>query len=82
MRKRFEAQLTLGCTPIHEVKIPTKTRSHMAALIAAIQYIYVTPEWNEKVFTLLSERITKGKKATGRPGMSLWEIFVLGQVRV
>lgn len=82
MRKRFEPQLTLGCTPIHEVKIPTKTRSHMAALIAAIQYIYTAPEWNEKIFTLLSKKITKGKKATGRSGMSLWEIFVLGQVRL
>ena len=82
MRKRFEAQLTLGCTPIHEVKIPTKTRSHMAALAAAIQYIYVTPEWNEKIFSLLSDKISKGKKKTGRNGMSLWEIFVLGQVRL
>jgi hypothetical protein len=82
MRKRFETQLTLGCTPVHEVKIPLKTRSHLAALIAALQYIYVNPEWNEKIFSLLSEKISKGKKATGRSGMSLWEIFVLGQVRL
>ncbi|MEX2565135.1 MAG: ISNCY family transposase, partial [Cyclobacteriaceae bacterium] len=72
MRKRFEAQLAFGCTPIEEVKIPVKTRSHMAALIVAIQYIYVNPEWNERVFALLSEKITRGKKATGRSGMSLW----------
>ncbi len=64
------------------VKIPTKTRSHLAALIAALQYIYVSPEWNEKIFSLLGEKITKGKRATGRSGMSLWEIFVLGQVRL
>jgi IS5 family transposase len=82
MRKRFEAQLTIGCTPIEEVKIPVKTRSHMAALIVAIHYIYVNPEWNERIFALLSEKITRGKKATGRSGMSLWEIFVLGQVRL
>lgn len=82
MRKRFEAQLTLGCTPIHEVKIPTNTRSHLAALIAALQYIFVNPNWNEKIFALLSGKISKGKKATGRPGMGLWEIFVLGQVRL
>lgn len=82
MRKRFEAQLSLGCTPINEVKIPTKTRSHMAALAAAIQYIYVHPEWNERIFTLLSEKISKDKKKTGRKGMSLWEIFVLGQIRL
>jgi len=82
MRKRFEAQLTLGCTPIEEVKIPVKTRSHMAALIVAIQYIYVNAEWNERIFALLSEKISRGKKPTGRSGMSLWEIFVLGQVRL
>ena len=82
MRKRFESQLSLGCTPINEVKIPVKTRSHMAALMAAIQHIYVTPEWNERIFDLLSNKITKGKKATGRSGMSLWELFVLGQVRL
>ena len=82
MRKTFDVQLTLGCTPINEVKIPTKTRSHMAALMAAIQYIYVNPEWNNRIFELLSSKITKGKKATGRSGMSLWEIFVLGQVRL
>src|SRR5690606_17326356 len=82
MRPRFEAQLTLGCTPVEEVKIPTKTRSHMAALMAALQYIYITPKWNEQVFALLSEKIIRGRKATGRKGMSLWEIFVLGQVRL
>jgi hypothetical protein len=54
----------------------------MAALIAAIQYIYINPIWNEKIFKLLSDKVSKGKKATGRSGMSLWEIFVLGQVRL
>ena len=54
----------------------------MAALIVAIQYIYVNPEWNERIFALLAEKIIRGKKSTGRSGMSLWEIFVLGQVRL
>ena len=82
MRQRFEVQLRLGTTPIEEVKIPTKTRSHMAALVEALQYIYSSPKWNHQVFTLLSEKLLKGKKHTGRPGMSLWEVFVLGQVRL
>lgn len=82
MRQRFEAQLTMGCTPIGEVKIPVKTRSHVAALLAAIQYIYIHPEWKERVFALLDVRLRKGKKQTGRQGMSLWEIFVLAQVRL
>jgi hypothetical protein len=82
MRQRFEAQLSLGCTLIEEVKIPTKTRSHMAALMVAIQYIYAHGEWNERIFSLLAAKIAQGKKRTGRSGMSLWEIFVLGQVRL
>lgn len=82
MRKRFEAQMTLGCTPIDQVEIPTKTRAHMAALMETLQYIYTHPEWNRRIFDLLSEKISAGKKPTGRRGMSLWEIFVLGQVRL
>lgn len=54
----------------------------MAALMAALQYIYISPKWNQEIFALLSQKITKGKKSTGRKGMSLWEIFVLGQVRL
>lgn len=54
----------------------------MAALMAAIQYIYIHAQWNERIFSLLSVKITQGKKRTGRLGMSLWEIFVLSQVRL
>ena len=82
MRKQFESQLTLGTTPINEVKIPSKTRSHIVALVAALQHIYISPKWNSKVFSLLAEKVLKDKKQTGREGMSLWEMFVLAQVRL
>jgi len=82
MRKTFEPQLTLGCTPIEEVVIPIKTKSHLPALAAALKYIYINPEWNQRIFALLSSKMRDGKKDTGRKGMSLWEIFVLAQVRL
>lgn len=82
MRKQFESQLTLGTTPIEEVEIPSKTRSHIVALVAALQHIYVTPKWNIRIFELLSEKISTGKQKTGREGMTLWEMFVLAQVRL
>jgi len=82
MRKQFESQLTLGTTPINEVEIPTKTRSHIVALVAALQHIYVTPKWNTRIFSLLTEKVLKNKKETGREGMSLWEMFVLAQIRL
>jgi hypothetical protein len=81
MRNRFDAQRSLGYTPIEEVEIPTKTRYHLANLLQTLQYIYSHPKWNKKVFTLLAEKIASDKEKTGRPGMSLWELFVLSQVR-
>ena len=82
MRKTFEPQLTIGTTLIEEVEVPAKTKSHLAALVAALKYIYITPKWNEKVFGLLTSHIGKHKKVTGRTGMSYWELFVLAQVKL
>ncbi|MFT7162189.1 MAG: hypothetical protein ACI9GZ_003377, partial [Bacteroidia bacterium] len=65
MRKQFENQLTIGATPINEVEIPYKTRSHIVALVAALQHIYITPKWSTRVFSLLTENVMKNKKETG-----------------
>ena len=83
MRKRFEQQMTLGRLPISETKVPTKKRSGaLPGLCAALKEIFITPRWNEKVFEILESKITEGKKRTGRPGMDMWQIFVLSQVRL
>jgi hypothetical protein len=83
MRKRFEQQMTLGSIPIGETKITTKKRSGaLPGLCAALKEIFVTPEWNERVFEILEAKIMAGKQRTGRPGMDLWQIFVLSQVRL
>jgi len=82
MRKRFEAQYEIGATPIEKVVIPTKSRDEMPAVLRALQYIYTTPELNEKVFQILERKITHGiNNHTGRPGARLWEILVFGIVR-
>ena len=81
MRKRFEAQLTLGCTPIHEIEIPAKSRDEFPAFLKAMQYIYTNNELNEKIYSLLESKICTRKK-TGRPGMHLWTIFVLAGARL
>lgn len=81
MRKRFEEQFSLGVIPISEVKIRTKSRDEMPPLLVGLQTIFVTAELNEAVFELLESVICKDKKATGRQGMDLWHILVLGLVR-
>jgi hypothetical protein len=79
MRKRFELQYSLGTTPIEKIKIP-KTRDELPPVLRALQYIYQTPEINTKIFEILESKIKLSQ--SGRPGMTLWEILVLGIVRL
>lgn len=82
MRRRFEVQLALGGTPIERVKIPLKSRDELPPILAGLQWVFQTAEVNEKIFALLEAKLMEGKKATGRPGMELWQILVLGVVRL
>ncbi len=82
MRNRFEQQLSIGILPIEETEISVKIKDPLTELLAALLMIYKTPEYNNKIFCLLEEGLLKGKKNTGRKGMTLWQIFVLGQVRL
>ena len=82
MRKRFEQQLSIGGISISEVEIDKRSRHQLPQLMSGLQYIFVTPDLNERVFEVLEDKILKGKKDTGRLGMSLWEILVLGAVRL
>jgi hypothetical protein len=80
MRKRFEVQYEIGAKPIEDLEIPTKSRDELPAVLRGLQYIYVTPEINEKVFSILEQEIKISKR--GSPGLSLWEILVFGVVRL
>src|SRR5258708_16905115 len=82
MRKRFEVQLTLGKTPIEKVLLPLKSRDELPPILAGLKWIFLTPEINAQIFTLLEEKLVAGKKATGRPGLDLWQILLLGAVRL
>ena len=83
MRKRFEQEITIGRLLIQDTIIPTKKRSgSLPGLCAALKEIYLSPQWNEKVFQILEGKILSKNNNTGRPGMNLWQIFVLSQVRL
>jgi IS5 family transposase len=81
MRQRFEQQMSLRTKAISDVKFPLKSRDELPPVLKALQYIFITPELNERVFQLLEKKIVAGKKKTGRPGMDLWHILVLAVVR-
>jgi hypothetical protein len=85
MRKAFEQQHTIGTQPICEVKFPLRSRHELAPILAGLQHIFCDPKLNSAVFDLISQHIYGGeqeKKSMGRPGMHLWEIFVLAVVRL
>jgi IS5 family transposase len=81
MRQRFQQQTTLGITPINEVKFPLRSRDELPPVLMALQHIFITPELNEKVFSLLEKKVVNTKKKTGRKGMDLWHILVLAVIR-
>jgi hypothetical protein len=81
MRKRFEQQLEIGMVPIGEVKISKKSRHQLPPMLMALQYIFNDEVLNEELFAALEKSLMSGKQMTGRPGMSLWEIFVLASTR-
>jgi hypothetical protein len=82
MRKRFEQQLEIGVKPISETPVLLKSRDDIPSLIMALLTIYKTPKYNNQIFNILESVIMKGKKATGRKGLNLWQIFVLAQYRL
>jgi hypothetical protein len=80
MRQRFEQQMRLSTIAISDVKLPLKSRDELPPVLKSLQYIFITPSLNEKVFSLLEEKICN-KKKTGRKGMDLWHLFVLAVIR-
>lgn len=82
MRKRFEQQLRIGQIPISSIKVNHKYRGAFPKLVLALKELFLSPEYNARIFKILEEKIISGKKKTGRPGMDLWVMFVMAQTRL
>lgn len=82
MRKRFEPQMSLNIVPIADLRLNLKNRDAATKICLGLITLYNDATYNEALFEILERYITKGKKKTGRPGMDLWQIFVLAQYRL
>ncbi len=82
MRQRFDPQPSLQIIPIERIVLPAQSRDELPPILAGLQWIWLHPALLEKIFQLLERAVLAGKKATGRPGMELWQILVLGVVRL
>jgi len=81
MRQRFDLQLKIGQTPIREINIHPESKNALDQLIVALKEIYCNDEYNNKIFCIMEKYLPNVDPNNGRPGMNLWTIFVLGQVR-
>lgn len=82
MRHHFQAQPDLQLTPIEKIRLPLTSRDQLPPILAGLQWIWMHSTLKAEVFALLQAKILAGKKATGRTGMDLWQILVLGVVRL
>ena len=82
MRQRFEPAPGLYLTPIEKIVRPLRSRDELPPILAGLQWVWSHPPLPAEIFALLAAKILAGKKATGRTGMALWQILVLGVVRL
>ncbi len=83
MRKVIDKQMKIGEVLIENIKIDLRSRDEMPKVLTGLQSIYCNKETREKIFNVLLELIPKNiNTKTGRRGMDLWKILVLGIVRL
>jgi len=83
MRKVISEQMKIGQVSIEDIKIDLRSRDEIPKTLAGLKELFCNVELREKIFLLLEEVIpTQINKKTGRPGMELWNILVLGCIRL
>jgi len=82
MRHHFQAQPELQITPLEKIRLPLKSRDELPPILAGLQWIWMHPTLKAEILALLEAKILAGKQRTGRTGMDLWQILVLGVVRL
>ncbi|MDP2159605.1 MAG: ISNCY family transposase [Flavobacterium sp.] len=82
MREIIKSQPQLGVLDIDSIKPDIKSRDEIDKISFGLIHIYSTPELREKVFAVLNRVLPpKISKKMGRPGMEMWQIFVLAVFR-
>ena len=82
MRQHYQTQPDLQLTPIEKIRLPLKSRDELPPILAGLQWLWMHPTLKPEILALIEKTILAGKKATGRTGMDLWQILVLGVLRL
>jgi hypothetical protein len=82
MRKVIDLQMEFWETDIADIELDLESRDEIPKLLMGLQYIYRTRSIRKRVFKILKRIVPKKSHETGRPGMNLWKILVLGTLRL
>jgi len=83
MRKIIDMQMKIGETAIASIKFNPKCRDEIPKLLRGLQVIFCNREVRDQVFDALTELVPPHVDIkNGRRGMDLWNIFVLGALRL
>jgi hypothetical protein len=82
MRHPYQAEPDLQITPIEKIRLPLRSRDELPPILAGLQWLWMHPTLRAEILALLEAAVLTGKAATGRTGMDLWQILVLGVVRL
>ena len=83
MREIKRRQMQLGEVSIESIEFDIKSRDDIPQILKGLQYLYCNQDIRNKIFEVLERLIpAKVNKNTGRPGLCLWNILVLGMLRL
>jgi hypothetical protein len=83
MRVVQNTQMHIGEVDVSRIVIDPKSRDDIPQILRGLQHLYQDPSLRAKLFQLLASEIApKIDKRIGRPGMTLWSIFVCGVIRL
>ena len=72
-----------GESSIEEVALDPTSRDDIPQLLRGLQYLYMMPSCRVEVLQILDDMIPEEiDRTTGRPGMVLWRILVMGVLRL
>ena len=82
MRNVIDIRRPLESVPIEEIELDATSRDDIPALLIGLQAIYRNKKTRAELFTLLEAHILPDRRRdTGRPGMALWTVLVLGVLK-
>jgi hypothetical protein len=83
MRRIIDNQFQIDQTDISAIKIDLNSRDEVPQILLGLQHIFTDPQTRQEVFAILQKLIPADVRAdTGRRGMDLWKILVMGVLRL